>query len=221
MTEGNGMTSTRNYLATGRQRGTDQAVVRLHPGRSRDEAFDDLPVAVGFGSPVAVRPRRLCVVPGLPVEFVGAPGPRHRGRVIALPVGGVIDLGGAGRLTDPADGRPGSAAPAGTRAAPGRSSAAESVPLRLTARGRAVLLIVAAVIGLAVVTSAWFGASASTPPARSTEPAQVVVHNGDTLWSIATRIGPGRDPRAVVDQLVRVNHLDTPALVPGQVLSTH
>jgi LysM domain len=219
MTGGNGMTRTGNYLASGRRRGTDRAVVRLHPGGgSTDEAFDDLPIAVGFGSPVALHPRRLCAVPGLPLEFVGAPGPRHPGRVIALPVGDVIDLGGADRLDGPLEGRPESAAPAGTWA-PGRP--AEPTPLRLTARGRAVLLVVAAAIGLAVVVSAWFGASASAPPARSAQPAQVVVHNGDTLWSIAGRIGPGRDPRAVVDQLVRVNHLATPALVPGQVLRTH
>jgi nucleoid-associated protein YgaU len=97
----------------------------------------------------------------------------------------------------------------------------ESAALRLTARGRAALLVVAAVIGLAVVVSAWFGAASSTPPARSAQPAQVVVHNGDTLWSIAGRIAPNRDPRAVIDRLLKVNRLASPALVPGQVLRTH
>jgi len=33
------------------------------------------------------------------------------------------------------------------------------------------------------------------------------VKSGDTLWSIAQRIAPGRDPRPVVDQLVADNHL--------------
>ena len=95
------------------------------------------------------------------------------------------------------------------------------MPLRLTTRGRVVLLVAAAVMGLAVVVSAWFGASSSTPPVRSAAPAHVVVHDGDTLWSIAGRIAPNRDPRVIVDQLLRINQLGTPALVPGQVLRTH
>ena len=33
------------------------------------------------------------------------------------------------------------------------------------------------------------------------------VQAGDTLWSIARRVAPGRDPRAVVDQLIADNHL--------------
>jgi len=33
------------------------------------------------------------------------------------------------------------------------------------------------------------------------------VRPGDTLWSIALRVAPGRDPRPVVDQLIEDNHL--------------
>lgn len=33
------------------------------------------------------------------------------------------------------------------------------------------------------------------------------VKPGDTLWSIASRIAPGQDPRRVVDQLIADNHL--------------
>jgi len=37
----------------------------------------------------------------------------------------------------------------------------------------------------------------------------IVVHTGDTLWAIASRIaGPQADPRPVLDELVRVNGLD-------------
>ncbi len=36
-----------------------------------------------------------------------------------------------------------------------------------------------------------------------------VVHSGETLWAIASRLaGPQADPRPVLDELVRVNHLD-------------
>lgn len=212
MTEGNGMTSTRDHLFTGNVNESGRGVVRLRARGGSDEiTFDELPIAVGFGSPVGMRPRRLSAVPALPVEFAGGAGSKP-GRVIALPIGGM-------------GGRCGTAGVAGLGGSPATgprsaSSRPESVPLRLTARGRLALLVAAAAIGLAVVVSAWFGAGSSTPPARAAQPAQVVVHDGDTLWSIVGRIAPDRDSRAVIDQLLRVNHLDTPALVPGQVLRT-
>jgi len=40
---------------------------------------------------------------------------------------------------------------------------------------------------------------------------------GDTLWSIANRIAPGRDPRPVIDRLQAANHLHGP-LQAGQTL---
>jgi nucleoid-associated protein YgaU len=47
----------------------------------------------------------------------------------------------------------------------------------------------------------------------------VVVESGDTLWSIATSVaGTGRDVRAVVDEIRRVNGLVGSVLTPGQVL---
>jgi hypothetical protein len=46
---------------------------------------------------------------------------------------------------------------------------------------------------------------------------RVVVGPGDTLWGIAAA-HYGGDPRARVDQIIRVNHLASPTLVPGQAL---
>jgi len=46
----------------------------------------------------------------------------------------------------------------------------------------------------------------------------VVVHPGDTLWSIARNTAPEEDPRAVVDAIVDLNALDGVGLRPGQVL---
>jgi LysM repeat protein len=43
------------------------------------------------------------------------------------------------------------------------------------------------------------------------------VQAGDTLWAIAKRVAPARDPRAVVDQVARENHLQGP-LQAGQEL---
>lgn len=207
------MTSTRNGVVRGKGNPSAHGVVRLRLRSEGGEiSFDELPIAVGFGSPVGVPSRRLHAVPGLPVEFIDVPRSGRGGRVIALP------LGDLGDLVDP------SSAPVLDHSYENAATAVvptmESVPLRLTRRGQVVLLAVAAAIGSAVVVSAWFGASSPTPPARAALPAQVVVHDGDTLWSIVGRIAPGRDPRAVIDQLLRINHLTTPALVPGQVLRT-
>jgi Tfp pilus assembly protein FimV len=43
-----------------------------------------------------------------------------------------------------------------------------------------------------------------------------VIRPGETLWSIATRSEPARDPREVVEAIVLANDLDPGALVPGQ-----
>jgi hypothetical protein len=44
------------------------------------------------------------------------------------------------------------------------------------------------------------------------------VEAGDTLWGIARRVAPGRDPREVVDQMVRDNRLRGSLQVGQQLL---
>jgi nucleoid-associated protein YgaU len=45
-----------------------------------------------------------------------------------------------------------------------------------------------------------------------------VVRSGDTLWSIAVRLGgPDADPRPLVEAIAAANHTDG-MLVPGQTL---
>ena len=92
-----------------------------------------------------------------------------------------------------------------------------AVPLRLTRRGVLVLSAAVAVVAAALVGLAWL--SAPTVAAR-TAPATVTVRSGDTLWSIAGQVAPGRDPRAEIADLQRINHLAGVALVSGQVLRT-
>jgi LysM repeat protein len=46
----------------------------------------------------------------------------------------------------------------------------------------------------------------------------VVVHAGDTLWSIARRAAPSSDPRAEVARITAANHLATSDLAVGQRL---
>jgi LysM repeat protein len=48
-----------------------------------------------------------------------------------------------------------------------------------------------------------------------------IVHEvrvGETLWSIAGGLAPSRDPREVVDDLMRANHLRSPVIEAGQTL---
>src|SRR5262249_15223086 len=81
--------------------------------------------------------------------------------------------------------------------------------------------LVAAVLGLGfVLTAARAGAAlGGTPatPARLPHVRTVVVQPGDTLWSIANRVAPKRDPRDVVDALAKAR--GSSALVPGETLT--
>jgi Tfp pilus assembly protein FimV len=81
---------------------------------------------------------------------------------------------------------------------------------------RTRLLLVAAVAAVALVVAPGLarGAGPERPAARVT----YTVQPGDTLWSIARRVAPGRDPRPVVDRLIQVNHLGD-GLQAGQQLT--
>ena len=92
--------------------------------------------------------------------------------------------------------------------------------LRLTRRGRRVMWAGFAAVAGAFVAVAYLSAPAPAPAAASssTGSSTVTVQAGDTLWSIAGRVAPSRDPRAVVDDLMARNHLSSDAVVPGQQL---
>ncbi|SHG69903.1 LysM domain-containing protein [Jatrophihabitans endophyticus] len=96
----------------------------------------------------------------------------------------------------------------------------ERAPVRLTHRGVVVLAVFTALVGAVLVWVASLSAAAEPAGAGAGAdvPATVTVESGDTLWSIATRVAPDRDPRAEVAQLRSLNHLDGVALVPGQTL---
>jgi hypothetical protein len=73
---------------------------------------------------------------------------------------------------------------------------------RLTMRGRVLLLLVAVALILLLLP----GLARGVGPDRPTR-AAYTVEAGDTLWGIARRVAPSRDPREVVDQMVRDNQL--------------
>jgi LysM repeat protein len=85
--------------------------------------------------------------------------------------------------------------------------------LRLTRRGRIVLVVLPAVLTL---SSAFVGVSA---PFAQADPAaahgSVIVADGDTLWTIAERLAPASDPRDTVVQLERANGLSGAEVAAG------
>ena len=98
--------------------------------------------------------------------------------------------------------------------------------LRLTARGRAVLLALSAVpLAVGIAFAAISGGSAiaaSDDAAGSVSTADfqtVTVLPGDTLWSIANTVAPTADPRDVIGEISRLNMLRGGALQIGQELA--
>lgn len=97
--------------------------------------------------------------------------------------------------------------------------------LRLTARGRRLLRTLA-VLAAVVVGSVCFAVAAvagafDSSAAASAAPAaldEVVVEEGDSLWTIAVEHGGGADSAALVDEIVALNGLSAKVVHPGQVL---
>jgi hypothetical protein len=78
-----------------------------------------------------------------------------------------------------------------------------SAPIRLTRRGRVVIVC------LARATSGGGRGPAVTPES-------VVVGPHDTLWGIAVRTRPGVDPRVTVQRMIDLNSLPSAVVNPGQ-----
>lgn len=92
-------------------------------------------------------------------------------------------------------------------------------PVRLTRRGRLVMTLVLLVAFLAGgVVAAGDLASAGTEPGAAATATRITVQPGDTLWSIAEQEAPGTDPRDTVEDILRLNHLDSVAVEAGSVL---
>jgi nucleoid-associated protein YgaU len=71
---------------------------------------------------------------------------------------------------------------------------------------------VAACLGIASFSQVAYGGS-------TTSTTQVVVHSGDTLWSIAAAHYPGDDVQSRIAEIIEANHLSGAAVHPGQRLA--
>ena len=96
--------------------------------------------------------------------------------------------------------------------------------LRLTARGRGVLLALASVplafgIAFAAISGGSALASGGDEAAATAVFETVTVLPGDTLWSIANTVAPTADPRDVIGEISRLNMLRGGELQIGQELA--
>ena len=97
------------------------------------------------------------------------------------------------------------------------SSPANSSPIRLTRRGRIVITLV--MMTALVVAGFTLGRGSSQAADRHHASRHTVtVEAGDTLWSVAARVAPHDDPRAVVAEIQDLNGLASAVVRPGEQL---
>lgn len=100
------------------------------------------------------------------------------------------------------------------------SATASTPAVRLTRRGRAVLVLLLAGLLLAAISLGGADTQAAGVVSEGERaPVQTVtVQPGESLWSVAQRIAPDNDPREVVAQIRRLNDLESSSLQVGQLL---
>jgi len=91
--------------------------------------------------------------------------------------------------------------------------------LRMTRRGRAVLLSVVATPLVAAALVLGINAGGATATSSSTPLSTITVVGGETLWGVARQIAPNSDPRDVVADIMSVNRLSSADIHPGERLS--
>jgi LysM domain len=165
-------------------------------------------------------------VPGTPT----VPGPRRPGDVhqpgavrrpgdVRQP--GDVRRPGGVRRAESGQGLCHSAGAQDMRLAPRRNT------VRLTRRGKIVVTVMLTAVSLSLVVLAWLAIAAraaqasdgaQSPGAVYQNLTSVVVHPGQTLWSIASQAEPTADPRALMQQIIELNALRGTSVVPGQRL---
>jgi hypothetical protein len=93
-----------------------------------------------------------------------------------------------------------------------------AAPIRLTRRGRLVVLALLLGLLLGIVAFAMAPATATNDRGGNAVAERVTVLPGDTLWAIAERVRPDADPRATIARIKEMNGLTSGAAQAGQVL---
>jgi LysM repeat protein len=87
--------------------------------------------------------------------------------------------------------------------------------VRLTRRGRVVVLLLLLAVG-AVLSLAITSSGAASGTAQQVPVQYVTVAPGDTLWSIAGEVAPDADPRDTLAEIIELNALDASSIRAGQ-----
>ena len=96
--------------------------------------------------------------------------------------------------------------------------------LRLTRRGRIVLiglplvLLAALLLSLTGLLNSPAKAADTASGLSVTKTVSVTVQPGESLWAIAGTVDPTRDPRDVIADIVQLNDLEMGKVMPGQQL---
>ena len=90
--------------------------------------------------------------------------------------------------------------------------------LRMTKRGRAVLLSIVAAPVVVAALIAGINAGSATATSSATPLAKVTVVGGESLWGLAKQIAPNADPRDVIADIISVNRLGSADIYPGEQL---
>jgi LysM domain len=91
-------------------------------------------------------------------------------------------------------------------------------PVRLTRRGRLVVLVLLLGLCLGLLVVAMAPATATSDRGSAPVAERVTVRPGDTLWAIAERVRPNADPRVTIARIKDMNGLTSGAAQAGQVL---
>lgn len=84
--------------------------------------------------------------------------------------------------------------------------------IRLTRRGKLIRTAL-------IVAALWYVATSLVPTLFRSQPTHLVpvtVYSGESLWTIAEREAPNRDPRDFIAEVVEANHLTSSTVMPGQ-----
>ena len=100
--------------------------------------------------------------------------------------------------------------------------APQEAPLRLTRRGKFVLIampIFMASMGVLMLLGLFLSpAKASADVPLGVDAVSVTVIEGDTLWGLAREFAPQLDPREAVRQIAEINNLEGSVLFAGTEL---
>ena len=181
---------------------TAETTTTPEDGRTCDPAAD----ATASGSVVAADA-------GMPDPPVATPS-ISRQSVHTRPVMALLPVGPADSSAHARSAEARSADPGSARAWSARARSVHP-PVRLTRRGRVVLAVVLLAFAAAMVVVLASNVQAASP---SSPPRAVVVHPGDTLWSIAARVHPRGSLTETMLAIERLNHMPNGTVYVGQQL---